>query len=56
MPAAPEVVMTADTRLICTEHGDTVIRTVGRSTGRVMWECATCGVYALDGEVRFWPS
>ena len=42
----PEVIK-RDGLLVCDQHGE-LIPTHGRFTGRLMYECPTCGVYVLD--------
>lgn len=42
----PEIVSNAGV-LACSKHGFGLVTTVGRWTGRVMYECPECGVYVV---------
>lgn len=47
---APSITEDEHGNLSCSEHGDTLIPTTGKWTGRPMAECTVCGAYLVTGE------
>lgn len=48
----PQVTRGSDGKLSCSQHGETVVATVGPHTGRPMAECSECGAYMVTAELH----